>query len=402
MVEVVPDSDWQSLQYFISHSPWDTNNLINQISQDTNALLGGQPNSCLILDESCFEKKGKKSVGVARQWNGRLGKVDNCQVGVFVALGCHDRATIIDTRLFLPEAWTNDKDRCLKSGIPEVEIKHRTKPELALELVNSARTRGLDYNWVACDGLYGNTPEFLRELDQIDQIFVADVHCDQTIYLDDPKPYVPARKSKRGRIPTQLKSVVEGTRIDKWAKSQAENVWEEMILRNSTKGLIRKEVLHRRVWLWDGDEKQAQNWHLVVSRDPISKGQYKFSISNACAETSKQRLAYMQNQRFWIERALEDCKSEVGMADYQVRGWVGWHHHIAMVMLAQLFMLETRLKNKTECELLSCADIQTWLSHFLPRRDVTKQEVLRQMQVRHKQGAAAIESHRKRQSYESD
>ena len=214
MVEVVLDSDWQSLQHFISHSPWDTNNLINQISQDANTLLDGQPNSCLIIGESCFEKKGKNSVDVARQWNGRLGKVDNCQVGVFAALGCHDRATIVDTRLFSPEEWTNDKSRCLKAGIPEAEIKHLTKPELALELVRSAQTRGLAYNWVACDGLDGNTPEFLRELDQIDQIFVADVHCDQRIYLDDPKSYVPARKSKRGRIPTQLKSVVEGTRID--------------------------------------------------------------------------------------------------------------------------------------------------------------------------------------------
>ena len=125
MVEVVPDSEWQSLQNFLSHSPWSERGLLDQLGRDANHLIGGNVDSCFIVDESGFGKKGNKSVGVSRQWNGRLGKVDNCQVGVYSALSCRDQAILIDTRLFLPVSWTNDSARCLEAGVPEDRLEHR-------------------------------------------------------------------------------------------------------------------------------------------------------------------------------------------------------------------------------------------------------------------------------------
>ena len=395
MVEVVPDSEWQSLQNFLSHSPWYERGLLDQLARDANDHIGGKADCCFIVDESAFAKKGNKSVGVSRQWNGRLGKVDNCQVGVYGALCCRDQAVLVDTRLFLPESWTSDPDRCLEAGVPEDRLEHRKKTELALDMVQSARCNGVDFQWVGGDAFYGDDPEFLRQLDQIGETFMLDIHKDQPIYLNDPTPYLPQRKSTRGRTPTQLKTDEIAVEVQQWADDQPKSAWEKILVRNSTKGFIFARVVHRKVWLWDGEEQQAHQWHLVISDTNLSKNNRKYSLSNAPSDTPISRLVYMQGQRYWVERAIEDGKSHAGLADYQVRTWTGWHHHMAMVMLALLFMLETKIKHEDSHLLLSCYDIQILLSHFLPRRDITKQEVIRQMLIRHKQRAASIEFHRR-------
>ena len=156
-------------------------------------------------------------------------------------------------------------------------------------------------------------------------------------------------------------------------------------------------MLQERVWVWDGEEEEAHCWHLIVKREIDSSEEIKYSLSNASEETSIERLAFMQGQRFWVERALQDAKSECGFDEYQVRGWNGWHHHITLGMMAMLFMLECRLLNKDEYPLLSCSDIQTLLKHFLPRRDVTVKEVLRQIEVRHRKRQSSIDSARRKQ-----
>jgi SRSO17 transposase len=365
------------------------------LPRDANHLIGGEADSCFIVDESAVVKKGNKSVGVSRQWNGRLGKIDNCQVGVYGALCCHDQAVLLDTRLFLPVSWTNDPDRCREAGVPEERLEHRKKAELALDMVQSARANGVDFRWVGGDAFYGDDPELLRQLDQRGETFMLDIHNDQPVYLNDPTPYIPERKSTRGRTPTQLKTDQLAVEVGQWAEEQPQSAWEKMLVRNSTKGFIVAKVLHREVWLWDGEEQQAHQWHLVVSDTNLSKNNRKYSLSNAPSDTPIQRLVYMQGQRYWVERAIEDGKSHAGLADYQVRTWTGWHHHMAMVMLALLFMVETKIKHEDSHHLLSCYDIQILLSHFLPRRDITKQEVIRQMRIRHKQRAASIDFHRR-------
>jgi SRSO17 transposase len=143
MAEVVPDSDDQVYQHFISNSPWSHRAVMDQVACDVDAALGDCEDCFLVVDESAIGKKGKKSVGVARQWNGRLGKVDNCQVGVFMALGCGDEATLIDERLYLPKEWANDPKRCEQAQIPEKERIFHTKAELALEMIRHAHRQGL-------------------------------------------------------------------------------------------------------------------------------------------------------------------------------------------------------------------------------------------------------------------
>lgn len=403
MQEVVPQADEQSLQHFISNSPWDDCEVQDQIALETDDLLGGHEDSCILIDESGFQKKGKKSVGVARQWNGRQGKIDNCQVGVYAALACGDKVQPVDKRLYLPKEWTTDKKRCLEAGIPKDKIVFNTKPELAFEMVMEARQRGMRFNWVGADGFYGENPGFCNSLDNMGEVFMVDVHKNQPVFLEEPKFSIPESKGKRGRKPQKLKAHIKPIRVDKLATKEPDTSWYKITLRPSTKGDIEVEIFHTHVWVWDGKEKQARKRHLIVQRNIISKSDYKYSLSNAPEDTSVEKLARMQAQRYWIERSFEDGKSEVGMGDYQVRGWRGWHHHMTLVMMAMLFMLKERMENNKSHPLLSCRDIVELLSHFLPRRDVNEEEVLRQMEHRHKKRRSSIDSaYRKQQLMKND
>lgn len=180
--------------------------------------------------------------------------------------------------------------------------------------------------------------------------------------------------------------------MDKWAVTQPNKSWRKVTLRDSTKGKLTYEFLAVQVWLWVKDTPEVRRWHLVIRRNPATQSDYKYSLSNAPKGTKLKRLAYMQGQRFWIERSFEDGKSECGMADYQMRGWIGWHHHMALVQMAMLFMLKERIENKEEYPLLSYGDIERLLAKFLPRRDITTDEIIRQVKKSHDKRKAAMES----------
>jgi len=406
MEERIPGASEQGLQYFISDSSWDEEPILQKIAAETDDLLGGKDDSALYLDETGFPKKGKKSVGVARQWCGQLGKVDNCQVGVFSSLGCGKFASPIGYKLYLPKEWIQNKKRCQEAKIPTEHCVYKSKHDLALELITVARQNGIRFNWIGADGFYGKNPALLREIDRLGETFVIDVHKDQHIYLSDPKPSVIKAKSNRGRKPSRLKTQTESIRVDKWVAACPEDKWQRVQLRKTTKGYLIVDVLHTHIWVWDGKEKSAQKWRLVVRREVGSPQKNKYSLSNASEEISVVRLAYMQAQRYWIERTFQDSKTYCGMGDYQMRGWHGWHHHMAMVLMAMLFLLKERLLHKETVDLLSCTDVVELLRLFLPRRDVTEEEVLRQLQVRHEKRRASInyayEKQRKKQLMDND
>jgi SRSO17 transposase len=392
MAEAVPETVYQQLQHFLTHSPWDHREVMQQVAAEADRLLGGQPDTCLLLDESGFVKKGTESAGVARQWCGRLGKVENCQVGVFAVL-CHgERHIPIDGRLYLPKEWADDRQRCRKAGIPDADIVARSKAGHALAMVKQARASGTRFAWVGLDGGYGKEPWLLRALDAAGETFVADIHKSQVIYPADPQPRTPERASGRGRRPARLQAQTAGIRVDKWLAQQPPTAWQRVGLRDSTRGKLMVEVLRQRVWLWDGEEAAAHCWHLIVRREIGARDDIKFTLSNVAADTRLERLAIMQGQRFWVERSFQDAKSTCGMADYQVRLWSGWHHHMAMIMIAMLFMAEERIAQHDSEPLLSCADIVALLKHFLPQAAVTREDVIEQMRWRHRQRQASIDS----------
>jgi SRSO17 transposase len=391
MAEAVPDSDEQVLQNFLTHSAWDHRGVMDQVARNADHFVGGELGAGLYIDESAFQKKGEKSVGVARQWNGRLGKQDNCQVGVFGALGRADRVSLIDARLYLPEEWTNDRRRCDEADIPLANRVHKTKIELALQIVHHARDSGVRFEWVGVDGGYGHSFALLQTLEDQGEVFVADIHSDRQIYSENPALYLPTQQGP-GRKYVNYQSDAHPIEVRKWVKRQPASAWRKKTLRGTTKGALVVEVLHRRVWLWDKRSPNARCWHLIVRREVNSPATIKYSLSNAAPNTSATKLAKMQAQRFWIERAFQDAKSHVGMAQYQARQWQSWHRHMALVMMAMQFMLETRLDNIDMHPLLSCYDIQILIATTMPDRRDEADEVIRQLHERHRKRQASIDS----------
>ena len=390
----VNEVDHQAMQHMLTEGAVDWPGFGEQIARETDTLLG-RPESVLIFDESGFAKKGQASAGVARQWNGRLGKVDNCQVGVFATLCRGEMASLIDTRLYLPEDWADDPKRCEKAAIPKQAQCFQSKSALALAMLKVALPRGIRFGYVGLDGGYGKEPAFLRDIDGLGCRFVADVHCDQTIYLQDPEPKVPAWKG-RGKRPKHLKAQCDSIRVDQWAAEQPEDAWQRLTLRDGEKGGLTSEYLHSPVWVWDGNEEKPHCWHLLVRREVGASEISHYCLSNAPLKISLKELARIQSQRFFIEHSFREAKSECGMADYQVRRWDAWHHHMALVMLGTLFLLKQKIQGRKQWPMLSFNDLVTALAHLLPRRQLTAEDLAAIIDKRHLLRQRAKESHARR------
>lgn len=381
----VAESNYQGMQQFLSDSPWSHEALMRQVAEEAEAVLGSHADTALYVDESSFAKKGKASVGVKRQYCGRLGKLENCQVGVFLSLGAGARVAPIDFRLFLPEEWAADTARCVKAKVPQKHQQHLTKTELALEMIRDARAGGLSHRWIGGDEVYGNNHAFTNALEDLGEVFLMDVAQNMRVWTDDPAPALPvaAQSAGRGRKARKLRARPGATPQTVAALTEARFEAEARTLeiRDSAKGRLCARVWAARVWQWDGESAAARPRWLVVRQD--ADGAFKYSLANCAVTTSWERLAYMQAQRYWIERGFQDAKSELGMAQYEVRGWIGWHHHQALVCLAQLFLLKQRILLNSELPLLSARDLVELLAFYLPRRPRSETEVIRQLRKRH-------------------
>lgn len=389
--EDVAQSDYEGMQHFLSDSPWDHATLMAQVATVADAELGGHADCALYVDETSFVKKGKASVGVQRQYCGRLGKLENCQVAVFLAQGRGERVAAADFRLFLPEAWAEDAKRCAKAKVPQAERKHRTKTGLALEMIEAARARGSRHGWIGGDEVYGNNAVFTAALEDMGEVFLMDVAANHRVWTSEPREPQPAGARRRGRPFTRADAPGGMVAVETLAKEHFEAKAREMSVRATVKGPLRVRVWASRVWLHDG-QKPRERW-LVVREE--ADGSRKYSLGNPPANTSWERLAFMQAQRFWIERSFQDAKSELGLADYELRGWTGWHHHVALVCLAQLFTLIERRLAKRNRPLLSVRDITELLEIYLPRRPRTEEQVLRKIARRHLARANDIARRRK-------
>ena len=365
MADVVEGSHYPRLQHMVSESSWDREGVRRQLVADANSCFG-RGGTALVIDESGFAKKGTHSAGVARQWNGRMGKTDNCQVGVFAAITRAQISALVDGELYLPKAWTNDPKRCEAAGIPEAAQTFRTKGEIAFEMVLRARRSGLQFDWVTFDAGYGHLPWLLQDLEDEGERFLAEVHSDQAIYPADPKPALPA-PGTCGRAPTRLVSELKPVTASEWAATQDAKAWRTMKLRDGEKGEVVAEFMTARVFAWDGKAPKARCWHLLVRRE-FDGSKLKFCLSNARPSASLRHLVDTQASRHFVERAFEDAKGACAMADYQVRGWKAWHHHMTLVMIALMFLAKQRVAGADTHRLLSCQDIVEILKHKLPSK----------------------------------
>lgn len=380
MAETVSGSQYQRLHHMRSESTWDRRGVRRPLIADANAHFGHA--GALVIDESAFAKKGDLSAGVARQWNGRLGKTDNSQVGVFAAVARDGVAARVEGELYVPEKWFAEPARCRDAGIPE-EIEFRTQGEMALTMIHRLRQEGLRFAYTAFDAGYGHLPWRLRELEGDGEIFLAEVHSNQTIYLCDPAPAVRERQSAKGRAPRRLATQTPPLTVMAWAAGPPPSRWRRLSVREGEKGEVIADYLTQRVWLWDGEEARARCWHLLVRRE-IDGPKLKFCLSNAKPRASLRRLAEMQAARHFVERAFEEAKGACGMADYQVRGWQAWHHHMALVMVALMFLAKERMAHRETADLLSCNDLVEIMRHKLPSKIQADADLVASIEHRHR------------------
>ena len=388
MAEVIPDTDNQSLQHFINNSPFDEEKLKRQINEDVNNKLGGEE-AGLLIDDSSTPKAGKSSAGVARQYCGKLGKVENCQSGVFAILSKDNKYSMIDGQLYLPKEWIEDEERRKKAGIPD-DIKFKTKIEIAEEMIYTAKTR-LKFGWVGFDGGYGKSREFLYRLGDKGLIFMADIPCKMGVYTEKPdileKEYTHDGK--------KVKKIVCSTKPTKVSEVIADNANDISLvkIREGTKGTIRANAMSKRVWLWDEKAINAREMHLIYREDHDDSSDKKYSLSNAPIDTPLTTLLIMQAQRYWVERPFQEAKNTVGMDGYQCRLWTAWHRHMLLVMLAMLFMMEQKIEYGDSSSMLSCRDIMQVLSKALPAKDKTVEDVISIISERHSKRKKAMKNH---------
>jgi len=369
MQERLPDSDYQQLHHFISHSAWDAIGVMGEVARKTQQSLSAVGGSSgLLLDESGWEKAGQKSVGGARQYISNVGKVTNAQVGVFSALCKGDKAGLVNARLYLPAAWSADGKRYQAAGIPAQQQAYRSKPQLALEMVTDLAGK-VTYDWVGGDAIYGNSPELRHYLLEQKQAFVLDVGQQLKVYLTDPQPYLPASALGKGRKPTQLLSEQQPLALKELLHTIADEQWQTLPYRQGSKGSLQRQAVLLKVWLWKSQDKQlAQCLHLLISRE-LDGSEIKFSLCYQPQTTSDLATSlYRQMQRYWIKRAFQDIKQEVGLHQYQVRSWTAWYHHIALTMMALHFMIHAQIEHQQDIPLLSCPDIKLILAKTLTHK----------------------------------
>ena len=394
----VPDSEYEAMQHFISSSPWKDRELLSQLQNDVCHLLGDPTDGALILDESGIPKQGQMSVGVARQYCGRLGKVENCQVGVYLGYANAYQTSLVDYRLYLPESWISDDNRRQKCGVPKDVVFH-TKAQLGLEMIRTFKAADLPFGWVSMDCHYGEQPWLLKTLTAQDICYMADIPCDTRIFPDCPKTEIPERKGHRGRFPTKVRlaeAEPPPVEVRAFAKTLTESDWTRLSVRETERGWLIADFAAFRVW-HSIDNLPFQEVWLVLRRPVGENGTIRFAFSNAKSDTPLMRLAQMQCRRYWVERALEDAKGEAGLDEYQVRGWAGWHHHMTMTLLAMLFLLQLMLQFRDRAPLLTLQDVREILETFLPRKSYSPKEFIELLRQKHQARLSARRSHAKKQ-----
>lgn len=345
------------------------------------AALSGERG--LLLDESGNEKAGKRSVGVSRQYIGNVGKVCNSQVGVYAGLSRGEKIGLVGARLYLPEEWSGDKKRCQKAGVPTEEQEYRTKPELALEIIEELEGV-VDYEWIGGDTIYGNSPELRKALRKKKKGYVLDVGETLKVCLEEPEPYLPKSVVGRGRKRSKLVIDEKAISLKDVIGQIGEQEWEKIKYREGTKGGLVREGVLKKVWIWKKGTAEVEEAELLISRNLNGK-EIKYSLCyEPTGELSVKKAVFRQMQRYWIERAFQEVKEQIGLAQYQVQGWTAWHHHIALTMMALHFILETQVENAENLPLMSCGDVKLILGKILENK-LNEPEILMQtIHQRHK------------------
>lgn len=330
------DLDRQTIQRFVGEVPWDHAPLLDELVCQVAGDLGCA-DAVLVFDPSAFPKKGTASVGVQRQWCGRLGKLENCQVGVYLGYATDTEHVLVDFRLYLPKEWAQDKARRKRCGVPK-DMRYRTRHDLALEMLEH-RGPMLPHGWVAGDDEMGRPAWFRKALTTRNERYLLAVPSNTSIRDLEVQP---PPCSGHGRHP---KTPFAG--VHAWCEALPPDAWTRSTVRDGEKGPLEVEIVSRRVQ--SKIERRVADFEetLVVVRCwENNTWKHDYYLSNADRATPLSEFARVAKAEHRIEECLKRSKSEAGLGEYQVRNWLGWHHHQALSLIATWFLVVEARRGK--------------------------------------------------------
>jgi SRSO17 transposase len=336
-ISYLHDRERQGLQKFIGQSEWDHQHLLTELARQVGSELG-EADGVLVFDPSAFPKQGTESVGVQRQWCGRLGKIENCQVGIYLAYVSRQDHALVDFRLYLPKEWADRKRRRKKAGVP-TDIRFCTRHELMLEMLDE-RGPLLPHTWIAGDDELGRSSWFRKELRSRNQCYLLAVPSNtlvRDLTVPDP-PY--SGRGPRPKVPFQ--------RVDRWCAGMSDKAWTVIEVRDGEKGPLVTQVVRKLVQARTESKASEAAEFLVVFRERQQDGSWKhdYLLASAPLATPLEEFARVFKAQHRIEESLKRAKGEAGLADYQVRTWEGWHHHQTLSLIATWFLTQETRRGK--------------------------------------------------------
>lgn len=367
-------------QRFLTVSPWEAQAVQQEIQAVFNeefvpAARQSPVGTVGVIDESGFVKRGTESVGVQRQWCGRLGKEENCQVGVFLVGVTPAGSALLDHQLYLPKSWAADPVRRQKTRVPP-EITFQTKPQIAAALV--ARST-VHFDWITADELYGRDGDFLDALERSNQRYLVEVPANTTVWAEKPLRQTP------DELVWQVRQLAATIPAEKWRVIQ---------LREGAKGPVAFEFARLRVWAVRHRRAGPELW-LVIRRSLERVPEVKYYLSNADRDVPLEIKAPVTGWRWRVEEFFEDGKGHLGMAHYEARSWTSWHHHMSLVALAHLYVTQTRRDLRRQVPDLTLDMAMRLLQAALPRPHLTLQQAAELVDYYRERNAQATKSHRK-------
>jgi SRSO17 transposase len=367
-------------QRFLTVSPWEAKAVQQEIQAVFNeefvpTASQSQIGTVGVIDGSAFVKHGPQSVGVQRQWCGRLGKKENCQVGVFLLGVTPAGNALLDHQLYLPETWAADTLRRKKTRVPP-EIAFQTKPQIAAALVARSTVR---FDWITADEEFGRDGDFLDDLERGHQRYLLEVPADTTVWPDKPLRQTPDESVWQVRHLAQTIPAKD---------------WRVIQLREGAKGPLAFEFTRLRVWSVRHRHAGPQVW-LVIRRSLEPVPEVKYYISNAEPDVPLETMALVTGSRWPVEEFFEDAKGQLGMAHYEARSWTSWHHHMSLVALAYLYVVQTRHDVKRQVPDLTIDMAMQLLRAALPRPQLTLEEAGELIDYYRDRNKQATKSHRK-------
>ena len=337
IADLLQSSNHQSLNHLLTGSKWSFRAVLKDLAVAVSSCLEGYSEVALMIDEVSFRKKGLHSACVGHQYLGCIGKADIGQVAVVAALSAANLYCPVDVNLFMPQSWSDDRERCHRAGIPD-SVNHRSKTVMALEMILKARQTGIRFDYAVFDALYGGNHGLLEALVDSNIPFIGDAKSNIRVFFSPPNP-IPKRGQKRQD--TALR--------DYFSQLDPGKDFQEISLRKGAKGDVSAKFHSVDVWLITNPKtRRIVRLRLLIRVD--NDGEVRYALSNMLCKTTKQ-LARMQGQRIYVERVFEEGKNQVGMGDYQVRSWEGFHRHITLSFLALYVIMKMKLKTLEKLEL---------------------------------------------------